>query len=86
MDQEQHEIICELKVEDTAGLGTLGEQLARLQEEPLGGEEDGDGLSPEAEKAIKRVAVTFGDALVDGLKKGDVRRSLEEAVIKVYNC
>ena len=80
MDQEQHTITCELKVEDTAGLGTLGEQLAQLQEEPLGGEEeDGDGLSPEATKAIKRVAVTFGDALVDGLKKGDVRGSLEEA-------
>lgn len=82
MEQEQHEIICELKVEDTAGLGTLGEQLERLQEEPLPDDgEDGDGLSPEATAAIKRVANTFGQALVDGLKKGDVRGSLSARLI-----
>ncbi len=50
MNQEQHEIICELKVEDTAGLGTLGEQLARLREEPLAVAPEGELPKPPGKK------------------------------------
>ena len=78
MPEIRNEVICELKIAGGEDLGTLGEQLERLQEEPLPEDgEDGDGLSPEATAAIKRVADTFGQALVEGLKKGDVRGSLE---------
>jgi len=50
MNQEQHTITCELKVEDTAGLGNLGEQLQRLQDEPLKVEADGDLAQPPGKK------------------------------------
>ncbi len=86
MDQEQHEIICELKVEDTEGLGTLGEQLERLQEEPLKGKGakkegggEGDGRDKKAEKAsVERVSGMISSSLVQGFKSGDVKGAMAD--------
>ena len=50
MNQEQHAITCELKVEDTAGLGNLGEQLQRLRDEPLKVEAEGESAQPPGKK------------------------------------
>ena len=50
MNQEQHTITCELKVEDTAGLGNLGEQLQRLRDEPLKVAPEGDLAAPPGKK------------------------------------
>lgn len=80
MNQEQHEIICELKVEDTAGLGTLGEQLARLQEEPLGGEEDGAEAAEGLEGLLKKGkgGKTISHAIAEGLTGGDFKKEMKE--------
>ncbi len=78
MDQEQHEIICEVKTEDAGNLGTFAEQLSRLKEEPLKGkgkgEEEEDKKDKKAEKeAIGRVSNMIAGGLVQGLKSGAVR-------------
>jgi len=81
MDQEQHEIICEVKTEDTGNLGTFAEQLSRLKEEPLkskGKGEKEDKKDKKAEKeAIGRVSNMIAGGLVQGLKSGDVKGALE---------
>jgi len=80
MDQEQHEIICEVKTEDAGNLGTFAEQLSRLKEEPLKekGREDKEGKDKKAEKeAIGRVSNMIAGGLVQGLKSGDVKGALE---------
>ena len=81
MDQEQHEIICEVKTEDTGNLGTFAEQLSRLKEEPLkskGKGEKEEKKDKKAEKeAIGRVSNMIAGGLVQGLKSGDVKGALE---------
>ena len=82
MEQEQHEIVCEVKTEDTGDLGTFAEQLKQLKEEPLKGkgkgEEDEDKKDKKAEKAaIGRVSNMIAGGLVQGLKSGDVKGALE---------
>jgi len=81
MNEEQHEIICEVKTEDTGNLGTFAEQLSRLKEEPLkskGKGEKEDKKDKKAEKeAIGRVSNMIAGGLVQGLKSGDVKGALE---------
>jgi hypothetical protein len=81
MDQEQHEIICEVKTEDTGDLGTFAEQLKQLKEEPLKAKGKGEGeekKDKKAEKAaVKRVSDMMARGLVQGLKSGDVKGALE---------
>jgi len=84
MDQEQHEIICEVKTGDTGELGTFAEQLKQLKEEPLKtqgakkGEGEDKGKDNKAEKeAIGRVSDMMARGLVQGLKSGDVKGALE---------
>ncbi len=83
MDQEQHEIICEVKTEDTGNLGNFAEQLKQLKEEPLKGQgakkgEEEEKKDKKAEKeAIGRVSNMIAGGLVQGLKSGDVKGALE---------
>ncbi|MGD8719478.1 MAG: hypothetical protein PVH29_11750 [Candidatus Zixiibacteriota bacterium] len=80
MNQEQHEIICEVKTEDTGDLGSFADQLSRLKEDPLRGTGEGENEEKKDKKAEKaaigRVSDMIAGGLVQGLKSGDVRGAL----------
>ncbi len=83
MDQEQHEIICEVKTEDTGNLGSFAEQLSLLKEEPLkgkgkGGKDDEKNDKKAEKEAIGRVSNMIAGGLVQGLKSGDVKGAMAD--------